>query len=79
MTIPEDVMEKARKATELDGGYGEPWLVDIIANAILAERQRCAEVARNAKIKVYMHWDEDNPIDQPIVHRNVIAALIEAG
>ena len=46
MEIPGDVMETARECVRnFDSDYVENWS-DIIARAILAERQRCAYAAR---------------------------------
>jgi hypothetical protein len=44
--IPEDVMETAREAVfDVTQRFDTPGKVDVIARAILAERERCARVA----------------------------------
>jgi hypothetical protein len=64
--IPQDVMEAARRAYGLIESFGwnvswygknpipdDAWPIDIIARAILAERERCANIAAN--------WRESQP------------------
>lgn len=43
--IPEDVQKAADKVASLDGGEPGCHLSYLVARAILAERQRCADVA----------------------------------
>lgn len=46
MTIPEDIMKTAEKAFKYGFGLRYEVAIGAIATAILAERQRCADVAQ---------------------------------
>lgn len=73
--IPTDIIEKARSCWPSTREDAAP-IHMTIARAILAERQRCADVARNATIKYEMDWRGE--VEQPVLHRNLIADAILA-
>ena len=73
--IPNDIMRAASAAWPSAREDAEPIRMTI-ARAILAERQRCADVARNATIKYEMDWRGE--VEQPVLHRNLIADAILA-
>jgi hypothetical protein len=49
--IPDDIMAAARKALCFEGGYiDSPDIVSAVEGAILAERQRCADICRTIEL-----------------------------
>lgn len=67
--IPEDIMKAAQKIADDEnvcGAWHESEHVEIIAKALLAERQRCAEIART--------W-----VDDPYVGSDIAEAIMEGG
>jgi hypothetical protein len=70
--IPEDVMNAADAVIER---YNEG-LVEAIARAILAERKRCAEVARNYGTAPGLPDGKSGAFRK---HRHAIANAIESG
>jgi hypothetical protein len=74
MTIPKDVKDIARHV--MAGAFGKPIHegVDAIAKAILAERKRCADVARKHKLPGHTVGNEWREMIGP-----EIAHAIEAG
>lgn len=89
MTIPDDVMEAARKIAEDIGtrhfdefGYGYdvasvPRDMELIARAIMAERARCAKIADGYPLL----WEESETAAQAIrkLAAVEIAAAIRSG
>lgn len=75
--FPADIQEMAWTAVNGSFGYIDSTEGAVtVARAILAERQRCADVARNATIKYEMDWR--GIVEQPIVNRDLIAKAILA-
>lgn len=72
--IPEDVKTAAYEAMKTVDDLGA---MGVIARAILAERQRCADVARAATVRYEVDFTE--MVDKPILHRDLIAAAIMSG
>lgn len=81
MTIPDDVAKLAEETYDKSdvhvGQNQRRAVVKALALAILAERQRCADVARNATIRYEFDWR--GMVEQPILHRDQIADAILAG
>lgn len=75
--IPDDIEIAARalnmklhSATEL--GQRTQW----IAEALLAENERCAKIAENYTVTTHMHWDEDRPVTRKPREASEIAEMI---
>lgn len=71
--LPEDVLEKARQVHLAILGRGSSQSVEIIAAAIMAERQRCMKLAQGWEVNAagndyqtdgQMFWDAGNVYDQ---------------
>lgn len=73
--IPTDIIEKARSCWPSAREDAAP-IHMAISRAILAERQRCADVARGATVKYEMDWRGE--VEQPVLHRDYIAQAILA-
>jgi hypothetical protein len=62
-TIPEDVMQKAEEAYHLalhDSMAGKADYLRHVAGAILAERERCANIAEHySQMSVHADWPDD--------------------
>jgi len=80
--MPDDITATARALEEefwsqnVDQGC-EVTVAGLIARAVVVERRRCADVARNATIRYEFDWR--GMVDAPIMHRGRIADAIMAG
>lgn len=78
--VPQDVWDAAVIAVE-NMPTRPPFKADVhraIAEAIIAEREACAQIADNGRYTTFMHWDPEGrePVTAPIPYREEIAVAI---